>query len=177
MELAGSVSALGSTIPANRVAITNSSNAAAGLLVSASNQQVGGIGGTGSTQVNAGASLTADHIIQGALIIGGTAGNPGLVTIDASDTSGNPLGQSSGLALAGSLTPSDPFGPGETSSDNLSSGDSTDLGALSTGNPAVGGNASSVPEPSTLLLMLLAISSLAGQTIVFRRRTHRTGLE
>ena len=66
LELAGSVSALGTATPANRVAITNSSNTAAGLLVSAGNQQVGGIGGTGITQVNTGASLTANHIIQNA---------------------------------------------------------------------------------------------------------------
>ena len=64
LELAGSVSSLGTTIPANRVAITNSSNAVAGLLVSAGSQQLGGIGGSGNTQVNAGASLIADHIVQ-----------------------------------------------------------------------------------------------------------------
>ena len=66
LELAGSVSALGTTAPANRVTITNSSNAAAGLLISAGNQQVGGISGTGNTQVNAGVRLTTDHIIQSA---------------------------------------------------------------------------------------------------------------
>jgi hypothetical protein len=51
-----------------------------------------------------------NHIIQNALIIGGTAGSPGLVTIDASDANGNPLGQSNGFALAGSLAPSGRFG-------------------------------------------------------------------
>ena len=66
LELAGATSALGTTVPVDRVAITNSSNAAAGLLVSGGSQQVGDIGGTGNTQVNAGASLTADHIVQGA---------------------------------------------------------------------------------------------------------------
>ena len=53
LELAGSVSALGTATSTNRVAISNSSNAAAGLLISAGNQQVGGIGGIGNTQIGA----------------------------------------------------------------------------------------------------------------------------
>ena len=40
---------------------------------------------------------------------------------------------------------------------NFGSGDGTDLAALSAGNSAVGGNSSAVPEPSTLLLVLLAV--------------------
>ena len=168
LELAGSVSALSSG--ANRVSITNNSTAAAGILVSGTNQVVGDINGSGTTQVNAGSDLTANHIIQSALVIGGTAGNHGLVTIDASDASGNPLAESSpqsnGPSLAGSLTPSD-----------LSSvtGDGTDLAALSLGNSAGGGNPSSVPEPSTLVLMLVALSSVIGQRIAARRRTRRNG--
>ena len=173
LELTGSVSALGTATPANRVAITNSSNAAAGLLISAGNQEVGGIGGIGNTQVNAGASLTADHIIQSALIISGTSGSPGLVTIDASDASGNPLGQPSGIALTDSLTPSSPFGMDETSSANLSSGGGAALAALSPGNSAAGGNPSPVPEPSTLLLVLLAVSGVIGQRITLKHRARR----
>ena len=65
LELAGSTSALGTATPGNRVAIANTSTAAAGLLVSGGNQQVGGIDGTGNVQVNASTSLTADHIVQG----------------------------------------------------------------------------------------------------------------
>ena len=155
LELAGSVSALANG--ANRVNITNNSNAP-GVLVSSTNQQVGGIDGSGTTQVNAGSDLTADHIVQGALVIGGTSKNPGLVTIDASDASGNPLGQPSGLALAGSLSSIDSFGANGITSANLSSvAGGTDLEALLAGNPAVGGNLSPVPEPSTLLLALLAV--------------------
>ncbi len=166
LELAGTVSALGTTVPANRVAITNSSIAGDGLLVSAGNQQVGGIGGTGSTQVNAGASLTADHIIQTALIIGGTTGSDALVTIAASDVSGNPLGSSSGFACAGSLTPSDPFGAGDgIGSTNPSGGDNTDLAAVSLGNSATGDNPAAVPEPSTLLLILIAVSGVIGRRL------------
>ncbi len=123
----------------------------------------------GNTQVNAGASLTADHIVQGALVIGGTSGSHSLVTIDASDASGNPLGQSSGLVVAGSLTPSGPFGAGGISSANLSSGGGADLAAPSARNPAVGGDRSPVPEPSTLVLMYLAISVMIGQRVTLRR--------
>jgi fibronectin-binding autotransporter adhesin len=154
LELAGSVSALSSG--ANRVNVTNNSNST-GLLVSGTNQHVGNIDGLGTTQVNAGSDLTADHIIQSALVIGGASNNPGFMTIDASDSAGNPLGQSSGLALAGSLSSSGPFGAGGISSANLNGGGSTDLAAQSAGNPAVGGNLSVVPEPSTFSLALLAI--------------------
>jgi autotransporter-associated beta strand protein len=157
LELASSVSALSSS--AGRVNITNNSSAAAGILVSGTHQVVGNINGSGVTQVNAGSDLTADHIVQSSLIIGGSAGSPALVTIDASDASGNPLGQSSGLVVASSLTPSGPFGAGETSSASLSSiaADSTDLAVPAAGNSVGIGNASQVPEPSTLLLALLVV--------------------
>lgn len=170
LELAGSVSALSSS--ANRVDIVNNSNATAGILVSGANQQVGNIDGSGTTQVNAGSDLTADHIIQSTLIIGGTVGSPGLVTIDASDASGNPLSQSSGLALSGSLTPSGPFGVSGISVADLSSiaeGD-TDAAAMSPGNSATGGNSSPVPEPSTLLLVLVAFLGVIGQQTLKSQR-------
>ena len=162
LELAGTVSALGNG--SNRVNITNNS-AAPGILVSGTHQQVGAIDGSGVTQVNAGSDLTANHIVQSALIIGGTAGSPALVTIDASDASGNPLdaarggplGQSSGLTLASSLTPSGPFGADGISSAILSSNTGPEM------------MAPSVPEPSTLLLVLLVLSSLVGRRIARRR--------
>ena len=154
LELAGSVSSLSSG--ANRVNITNSSSSP-GILISGTSQQVGNIDGAGTTRVNAGSDLTANHIVQSALVIGGTAGSHGLATIDASDASGNPLGQSSELDLAGSLAPSDPIGAGGISSANLSSGNSTDLAVPSADNSVGIGNPSSVPEPSTLLLALLAV--------------------
>ncbi len=158
LELAGSVSAL--SAGANRVNITNNSSSA-GLLVSGTHQVVGNIGGSGDTQVNAGSDLTANFIIQSALVIGGTSKNPGSVTIAASDASGSPVGQPSGLALAGSLASSRLFDAG-ISSANLSSG-GTELASLSPSSSVVGGNPSSVPEPSTLLLVLVAITGLAGQ--------------
>ena len=51
----------------------------------------GGVEGPGNLTVDAGSSLTASHIVQSALVIGGAAGSPATVTIAASDSSGNPL--------------------------------------------------------------------------------------
>ena len=129
LELAGSVSSLSSGV--NRVNITNSSSSP-GILVSGTNQQVGNIDGAGTTQVNAGSDLTANHIVQSALVIGGTAASFGSVTIAASDADGNPLdlahggpldvaadgppNQSSGFDSIGSLTPGDSLSMGDTSS-------------------------------------------------------------
>ncbi len=178
LELAGSVSSLSSG--ANRVNITNNSSSP-GILVSGTNQQVGNIDGAGTTQVNAGSDLTANHIVQSALVIGGTAGSPATVTIAASDASGNPLdaarggprGQSSDFALADSMTASGPLGASATSTANLSSGDSTDLAALSPDNSAAGSDLPPVPEPSTLLLVLLAVFAATSRRIALRWRDWR----
>ena len=97
LELAGSVSNLSSAMgPPIRAAVVNNSSAAAGLLVSGPNQQVGGIDGSGNVVVTDGASLTADHIVQTALVIGGTPTNQASVTISASDSSGSPFDLPSG---------------------------------------------------------------------------------
>ena len=99
LELAGSVAALSSGTGATSVTVVNNSTATDGLHVTGTNQQVGGVDGTGTTQVDASASLTANHIVQTALVIGGTdATHTGLVTIDASDASGNPLASSGGAS-------------------------------------------------------------------------------
>jgi fibronectin-binding autotransporter adhesin len=177
LELAGSVSALSSGT--NRVNITNISIAAAGILVSGTHQVVGNIDGSGVTQVNAGSDLTADHIIQSALVIGGTAGSPALVTIDASDASGNPLNQSNGFALADSLTASGPFGDGVIGSASLSTvtTDSADPAAMASGNSVGGDNPAPVPEPSTLLLVLLAVLGIVSTQFArhrFRCQTVRS---
>ena len=95
------------------------------------------------------------------------------MTIGASDVSGNPLFQQTGAALAGSLTPDDPFGAGGISSTGVSSGGS-ELSTTSLADSALSGNPSSVPEPSTLLLVLLDITGLAGQEIALRRRGRRS---
>jgi fibronectin-binding autotransporter adhesin len=175
LELAGSVSSLSSPSTgsgqagANRVNITNNSSSP-GILASGTNQQVGNIDGAGTTQVNAGSDLTANHIVQSALVIGGATGIPGMVTIDASDANGNPLGQSSGLAVSSSLTSTGPFGASGIRPVVLSgaAADSTDLTVTAASNSVGNGNASQVPEPATLLLALLALLGVMSMQFVRR---------
>jgi autotransporter-associated beta strand protein len=157
LELAGSFSDLSSTASAaSRVHIINSSTRASGggVVVSGTHQQVGAIDGTGDTVVDAGSDLTADHIVQSSLVIGGTATSAALVTIAASDASGNPL--ASGFAVAGSLSPSGPFAAGtDGGSSLLASGGSSAGSGSSLGGANLGSGLSSVPEPASLLLMAL----------------------
>jgi hypothetical protein len=150
LELAGSVSSLGTAVAGHRATIQNDSSAPAGLLVTGTNQQVGPVDGAGNTQVNAGASLTADHIIQSALAIDGDATHPALVTIAASNPSGNllsatgPLTESDTISvIAQSLvgSPAPPAGSSFASSRNPPAGEST------------------VPEPSALLLAAVGIAA------------------
>ncbi len=177
LELAGTASALGTTAVAARVNITNTSTASAGVLVSGGNQQVGGIDGTGVVQVNSGARLTANHVIAGALVIGGTSGNAATVIINPSNATGSPTSESSGLAVAGALVPSEPFGAGAASSTGLlaaatsSSDGLSSAGGASTGASA--GGAAAVPEPTTLLLA--GVAGLFGLVAAFRGRSQRVG--
>ncbi|HEV2970905.1 MAG TPA: autotransporter-associated beta strand repeat-containing protein [Pirellulales bacterium] len=178
LALSGSVSALGTATPGQRVNITTTS-ASASVTVTDSNQQVGGIDGPGTVRVSpvtTSASLTADHITAGALIIGGDATHSALVTIDASDSNGNPL-DGGGFAIAGSLAPSDPFGAGTASSSSLLAGSSTSagsspagvsLGGVAAASASLGGGLSAVPEPSSLVL--LALGGLALLTGLRRSR-------
>jgi hypothetical protein len=167
LELAGTVSSLSSG--SNRVNITNNSTAPAGVLVSGTNQQVGNIDGSGTTQVNAGSDLTANHIIQSALVIGGTPSSHGLVTIDASDALGNSLAQP---------TSNDPAFDA-----SFAAGGATSLADLPAPNaegfsgdpiPArpIAGNASqtSVPEPPSLFLVGLAVAFGMAARKVLRRQ-------
>jgi hypothetical protein len=64
----------------------------------------GGIAGTGNLTTNAGSHLTASYIVQGALVIGGTAGNSASVTIAASDTTGNPLTDAAAMSMGPTMT-------------------------------------------------------------------------
>jgi autotransporter-associated beta strand protein len=160
LELAGTVAALDPVVVKGRADIKNNSNASAGLLVTGQNQQVGGINGSGTTQVNADAQLTANHIIQSALVIGGNAGHSALVVIDPSDSTGAPLASTSSMAAGG--TP-----PAGSLSATMLSGISgpplasgiTGLGAGNSGGVGLsaGGPAAAVPEPSTLALGLVAV--------------------
>jgi autotransporter-associated beta strand protein/uncharacterized repeat protein (TIGR03803 family) len=172
LELAGSVSALG-VAGGNRVRILNDS-AVPGLVVSGTHQIVGGIDGMGSVQVNAGSDLTADHIIQNALIIGGTASSPSLVTVAPSDSRGNPLEQfvpqANALIPDYLMSPSDPVG-GSASLTNLTDG------LVPSGHSDVSLNISpnsttplSVPEPSTLVLLAMTVAS---SVVTFRVRRLR----
>jgi autotransporter-associated beta strand protein len=165
LELAGTVSALSSG--QNRVNITNNSSSA-GILVSGANQQVGNIDGSGTTQVNAGSDLTANHIIQSALVIGGTSGSSGVVTIDASDALGNPLDSARGGPL-GRDGAADSATGGGMSNAAFAGGPGNSAGSLPPGAegfsgdpiPAGGGAPSdspSVPEPSAPLLVGLALT-------------------
>jgi autotransporter-associated beta strand protein len=92
LELAGTASNLSGA--GHRVSIANGSTAAAGIEVTGTHQVVGNIAGGGTLAIDAGADLTANQIVQGALVIGGSFGNFGALSIAASDSSGNPLAAS-----------------------------------------------------------------------------------
>jgi autotransporter-associated beta strand protein len=175
LELAGTVSALANG--PNRVNITNNSHAP-GILVTGTNQQVGNIDGSGTTQVNAGSDLTANHIIQSALAIGGTAKNPGLVTIDASDVLGNPLGESNPSSLS-ALDLVWPIGVDEPGRDAGagspaigSSSDTAGSMGFSQQPEAINGLGAAVPEPNALGVLLPASIVLL---VVQLARLARTG--
>jgi T5SS/PEP-CTERM-associated repeat protein/autotransporter-associated beta strand protein len=163
----GATLELASTVPtlaagANRTNIVTNGTSAVGLLISGTQQQVGGINGTGITQVNSGSSLTANHIVQSMLAIAGASPSvKGSVTIAPSDSAGNPtieLASGSGSALAGLLDPDTNLGADALASPGLTAlaGGMNDS---SNGLPSSGANSgnslgqSSVPEPSTWLLL------------------------
>ncbi len=166
LELAGSVPALAAG--GNRVNITNNSQAAAGgLLISGSNQQVGTIDGLGNTVVAADASLTANHIIQNALVIGGSSGHPATMTIAASDSSGNSLAEPVVVASASSdsiLTPRFPQG----SSSETPATSFAGAAAISLSSPT----APAMPEPSSLILFCggIALGGLVATRRMLRSR-------
>jgi PEP-CTERM motif len=164
---AGDAEALGTLLDCHRDRLTGT------------NQQVGALEGIGKTAVDAGADLTANHIVQSALTLGGAAGNPARATIEASDASGNPLGEpSSGFALAGSLAPIAPFGSGTAlpAGPSVATGPMWSIDASVAANPSTGsafgsaspaGNITVVPEPSSLCL--IAIGSLAALAFNWRK--------
>jgi autotransporter-associated beta strand protein len=164
LELAGIVSALDPVIIKGRADVINNSSASAGLLVTGQNQQVGGINGSGVTQVNADAQLTANHIVQSALVISGTAGHPATVTIAPSDDSGVSLASAAddlggGTSFAGLAAANTPGFAGASITSGAIDGGSG-AGALgstaASGGIPLAGDAVAVPEPSTLLLAVLA---------------------
>ena len=165
LELAGSISGLSSTSsPAARVNVANNSTApGGGLLVTGTNQQVGAISGTGNLTLAAGSNLTANSIIQSAIIISGSPGNIARLTIDASNSSGISLSGSAGSGQAGALggaAQTDSFGNGIGQSNSF-------LNVPALTSPAVGasgatgtfGPNASLPEPSSWGLALAAIGA------------------
>jgi len=158
LELAGSVSALGAA-GGNRVNILNDSTAP-GMLISGTGQVVGGIDGIGDVQVNAGSDLTADHIIQNALIIGGAEGTPGLVAIAPSDSAGQPLNQSqlpaNSSTRADSSSSNDPLAAVASFSSLTSEAASSGQPVVPLDNTLRYGVAPAVPEPSAIVLGITA---------------------
>jgi autotransporter-associated beta strand protein len=161
LELAGPTSDLSSDTV--RVNVMNNSKSP-GILVSGTHQQVGNIDGSGTTQINAGGDLTANQIIQSALVIGGVAGSSAIVTIDASDASGNPLAR---LAVLTASIPNAPLSSGADVTDPLSYATTGD--PLAASPPLVSGvQPAAVPEPSSLFL--LAVGGPVVAITAFRRR-------
>jgi fibronectin-binding autotransporter adhesin len=170
LELAGTTSALG-TAGGNRVHVVNNSvgasGAAAGLVISGTHQVVGGIDGSGSTQVNAGSDLTADHIVQSVLAIGGAQGSSSIVTIDASNATGSPLDQPDfqpariSAVLAAQGPDRTVVGSGSSGLFQMSPGDLSGSGIPADSleqdrTPNV--SPSAVPEPSTVVLSAFALA-------------------
>ena len=170
LELAGTVPAL--TGGPNGVAIINSGTGSAGVVVSGSNQLAGAITGSGTVTVDAAGSLTANSIIQGALIIG----SGGTFTLDPSDANGNPLAgegagagsqpavsavepgsangaTTSGFALAESLSPANSFVA--FNGNMLSDAPTQSTSPFTLSGDMSGASSFPVPEPSALLLLAI----------------------
>ncbi len=187
LELDGSVSSLTDAAALSSGTVTNPLQRAAvkndGTLQVDVNaiQQVGGIdpntGTTGGVVLSSGASLTADHINQTSLVIGDGA----TFTLAPSDSDGNPMassfspgpmargiaaiGSSGSLLLAGSIAPSTSF---LASHANLLSANSATAGPAISLSSAVS-SVNAVPEPSSILLALLALSMAAPAAFRMRR--------
>jgi hypothetical protein len=96
-------------------------------------------------------------------MIGGTPGNLGLVTIDASDAPGNPLGQSNVVPtrLEAALAPGQESiltARGSSSSSLFTAGAETFGGPMPASGGTLSDNPAVVPEPSSLLLVGLALA-------------------
>ncbi len=127
-------------------------------------------------RVNTGASLTADHIIGGALVIGGNSGAGATVTIAASDSTGNPTSEAGGLALAGSLGQTKPLATSAITAGSLLADGSAagSLGSVTSLGVSLGGGTAAVPEPSALLLVAVGgLAALAVRTTKSRRSEKR----
>ncbi len=170
LELAGSVSALGPAglAAGSRPLIKNDGTLS--VTNPGSVQVVGGIeggdAGTGVTSVAAGASLTADHIIQAALVVGGDQDFGGSVTISPSDNLGDPLGAVLLSGVSDSKYPDSAATGLSLAATPFAAGNATGFGAYSLGGKALGGE-SVVPEPASQALLLIGagiVAAAAGQS-------------
>jgi autotransporter-associated beta strand protein len=177
LELAGSVSALSSATNRANITTVATSN---GVRVSGTNQRVGQINGAGSVVVNSGSDLTADHIVQNAVVIQGSAGSPAVVTIAASDASGNPLSESipillSALDFATPRGVAEP-GPGVGAGSPANGSDTTGSMGFTQQPAAINGVSAAVPEPNALgLLSPAAIVLLVVQVARLKPNRRRAG--
>ena len=148
LQLAGTISALSDPASGNRAAIVNGGSAASGggLIVAAGNQTVGPITGaastagpttyTGDTTVAAGASLTADQILQNSLTIGDGA------TVTIAPSSGATADSQDGAVARG-----------QTSATwNTVASDTTDDGGKTASDSLI--DLSSVADPSAEIVRL-----------------------
>ncbi len=104
----------------------------------------GAIDGTGNLTISAGSSLTANHVVQAALIIGGAAGNTATMTIAASDAAGNPLAAVPGSAAANATASSAPTSSSSSASASAIAGES--IASIETAS-TMGQIAASSPSP------------------------------
>jgi autotransporter-associated beta strand protein len=159
LELAGPVSALSSG--SNRVNVVNDNSADSGLVVSGAAEVVGAINGVGNTFVGAAGGLTADHIVQNALLIAGTAGSPATVTIRPSNASGNPLDLLGGEPI--DMAATRPFDPivevGQES-----------FGSNPTAPPRSFDSVQPVAEPSSIVALLLGVACFGAAARLARAR-------
>jgi hypothetical protein len=139
------------------------------LNVNAASIVTASVTGAGTTSVAAGGQLTADSIIQNALVIGGTSANPSMLTIDASDSLGNPLIDTTALTRVSGNS----VEPLTVSSINSSGGNDLPLTPPLTPSGFDGGSGEfvlpgnqSVPEPPSLCL------AIGAMIVICQRRTH-----
>jgi autotransporter-associated beta strand protein len=135
LELDGAVPSLSAGV---NVANDGSQQFGGALLITGTGEQVGNIDGVGDLIIGPGGALTANHIIQDALLIGGSASATGELTIAASDSAGGPLTFSATTPL----------------SDNPSAINPMVNGAERSGSPGA------VPEPATVWLSLIGMIAL-----------------